>query len=245
MNYVRVILSTLAVTACALYLGWIFFATSNRENELCDSFVVDVKDADKANFVDSVYILSLVKNKDLYPVGKRFNEIDLNKIEDAVKSCPMVLKAVCYRTPTGEVKVEMTQRQPVYRVMTEEGNYYVDKNHQTFPTSYNSTVEVPLLSGALTKEYAKDSLYDFMLFIKDDKFWREQTIQVYVDAQEGLMLIPRVGNHVILLGNASNFEQKLENVKVFYSKVINEVGWNSYSRIDVRYNDQIICTPNN
>ncbi len=245
MNYVRVILSTLAVTACVLYLGWIFVTTSDRENELCDSFVVEVKDANKANFVDSTYILQLVRNKGLDPVNKRFTEIDLNQIEDAVKSCPMVLKAVCYRTPKGEVKVEMTQRQPMYRVMTEAGNYYVDKNHETFPTSYNSSVEVPLLSGYVTKELAKDSLYNFMLFVKNDKFWREQTAQVYVDADDGLMLIPRVGSHVILLGNSSNFEQKLENVKIFYSKVINEVGWNTYSKIDVRYNNQIICTPNN
>ncbi|MDO4190320.1 MAG: hypothetical protein Q4D14_01355 [Bacteroidales bacterium] len=246
MNYVKVILSTLAVAACIFYLGWIFLFTSGREKEVCEQFIVNVTDADKANFVDSTFIIQLVKQNGQYPVGKHFYDINLNDIENVVNSCPMVLNAVCYRTTAGEVKVDMSQRKPMYRVMAaQSGSYYVDDNHQTFPTSYTSSVNVPLVSGYLSKETAKDSLYDFMIYIKTDKFWSEQTAQVYVDENNVLMIVPRVGSHVILLGDINNYQQKLDNVKTFYKKVINEVGWNAYATIDVRYHNQIICTPNN
>ena len=51
-----------------------------------------------------------------------------------------------------------------------------------------------------------------------------------------------MGNHLIYLGKLNHFESKLERVKVFYEKALNRVGWNKYSRINVEFDNQIICT---
>lgn len=245
MNYVKVILATLAVAACMLYLGWIFVYTSGRKNEVCDRLEIRITDAHQVNFVDSTFLLNEVKAKGLYPVGKKFADIDLNALETTISHCPMVLKALCYRTPAGEIKIEVKQRRPMYRVIPANGtgSYFVDENHEAFPTNSNSPVEVPLLSGYLTKDVAADSLFNLMTFIKNDKFWREQATQVYVDEKQQIIIVPRVGEHIILLGNTDNFKAKLERVETFYHKVLNEVGWNLYDKIDVRYENQIICTP--
>ena len=39
-----------------------------------------------------------------------------------------------------------------------------------------------------------------------------------------------------------HFEDKLDRLKTFYGKALNEVGWNKYSRISLEFSNQIICT---
>ena len=55
-------------------------------------------------------------------------------------------------------------------------------------------------------------------------------------------LVPRVGNHIIMLGSFDRFEQKLEKLRKFYLYGLNEIGWNAYSKIDLQYRDQVVCT---
>lgn len=59
---------------------------------------------------------------------------------------------------------------------------------------------------------------------------------------KNIELVPRVGDHLVYLGRLDNFEQKLKRLKVFYEKGLNQVGWNKYSRINVEFSNQIICT---
>ena len=55
-------------------------------------------------------------------------------------------------------------------------------------------------------------------------------------------LVPRVGDHIVYLGKLEHFEDKLDRLKTFYGKALNEVGWNKYSRISLEFSNQIICT---
>ena len=50
------------------------------------------------------------------------------------------------------------------------------------------------------------------------------------------------GDHLVYLGKLENFEDKLARLKEFYKKGLNRVGWNKYSRINLEFNNQIICT---
>ena len=51
-----------------------------------------------------------------------------------------------------------------------------------------------------------------------------------------------VQGHLVYLGKLENFEDKLARLKEFYKKGLNRVGWNKYSRINLEFNNQIICT---
>ena len=55
-------------------------------------------------------------------------------------------------------------------------------------------------------------------------------------------LVPRVGDHIIYLGKLDGFERKLERMKAFYEKGLNQVGWNKYlPALSVEFSNQIIC----
>ena len=55
-------------------------------------------------------------------------------------------------------------------------------------------------------------------------------------------LVPRVGNHRIMLGTLEGFEEKLAHLKLFYEQAIPKMGWEKYSMINLKYKNQIVCT---
>ena len=45
----------------------------------------------------------------------------------------------------------------------------------------------------------------------------------------------------VVIGSTQRLEEKMENLKNFYTKVLPLKGWNYYSYIDLRYKNQIIA----
>ena len=80
------------------------------------------------------------------------------------------------------------------------------------------------------------------LFLKKNEFWNSQIEQINILSDKTIELVPRVGQHVVYLGTFANYQEKLERLKKFYTKALNQVGWNKYSRINVEFSNQIICT---
>ena len=58
----------------------------------------------------------------------------------------------------------------------------------------------------------------------------------------GVELVPRVGDCVIYVGSLERYPAKMDKLKVFYGKVPQRMGWDTYSRINLEYVDQVVCT---
>jgi cell division protein FtsQ len=57
-----------------------------------------------------------------------------------------------------------------------------------------------------------------------------------------MILVPRIGNHLIELGRADNLDGKLDKLKRFYKEGLNKVGWNKYKTLNIEFDKQVICT---
>jgi len=99
---------------------------------------------------------------------------------------------------------------------------------------------VSVLDTSIRNSILKD-IYYLVNYIKNNRFWSAQIDQIFVDGHDEIDLIPRVGSHTVHLGSAENFEGKLNNLEVFYEKVLPEMGWNKYSIINLAFRDQIVC----
>lgn len=88
-----------------------------------------------------------------------------------------------------------------------------------------------------------------------NELWRNQIEQINVLPNRGIELVPRVGDHIIYLGNlpetsaVEKREQKIQefvNKKMtrlenFYKYGLSQAGWNKYSYINLEFDNQIIC----
>ena len=198
------------------------------------------------------------------------SKIDTRKIEQLVYNNPSALKADVYTTVDGKVKIEIKQRKPVLRVFNDSGeSFYIDEQGWLMPLSAKFTSRVLVANGFIEVAYSgrykntvldekkvlihekdtgrTDILSDLFLltkYINESYFWNAQITQLFVNADKEIELIPRVGNHTILFGDISDMDEKFEKLMIFYKKGLTKVGWNTYSQINLKFKNQVVCRKN-
>lgn len=85
-------------------------------------------------------------------------------------------------------------------------------------------------------------LFELAKFINEDKFWKSQISQIFINQNNDIEMTPRVGSHNIVLGDANQIEEKFQKLLIFYKKGLNNTGWNNYSTINLKYKNQVVCT---
>jgi cell division protein FtsQ len=219
-----------------------FFGGKEEHEKGCTGVDIVVRDSARYRFVTAAEMMAVMRSEGLYPVGKAWEEVDTEALENVLGRHEMVARAEAFRTPAGKVKVVITQSEPVLRVMSVYGNYYIDSDGKVMPVSRRSTARLIVASGYVEKEMATRELYEIAVFLRDDTFWDAQIEQMYVRQDKEVELVPRVGNHRILLGEPKEFEDKLERLKLFYEQAIPKFGWGKYSVISLKYKNQVVCT---
>ena len=237
----------LIILVSVAVLGYLIFAAVSSQKTMkdtvCSGFEVVIKDSVDSEFIKPEDVIQFVKKKGLYPVGKPFGEINTLAIRDSILINKLVRKADVYTTPGGAIVTNIYQRKPVLRVISiTKGSYYIDNNREKMPVSQNSTIYIPLATGAITDEFAQNELYDFAMFLNDNPDWDAWIEQIVVKGDQKVELIPRVGDFRIVIGELENYNEKLNKFKLFVEKGLNVVGWNRYNTINLEYDGQVVCT---
>lgn len=238
------ILLTLVLALISAYL-FIAVTAFNRkpENVKCKDIELDIKDSIYAGFVTKKEITDLLSKKGINPMGRDIDRIHTKTVEQELAKHPLIDQVECYKTPSGKLCIELSQRIPILRVMSANGeNYYVDNKGTIMPPSAKCVAKVAVATGNIEKTFAMRDLHKFALFLQNNSFWDAQIEQINVLPYKRIELVPRVGDHIIYMGRLDGYELKLKRLKVFYEKALNQVGWNKYSRINVEFGNQIICT---
>jgi len=238
----------LVIIGLCLLVGYlvfsIFYFQEKPKEGICSNFDVEVKNsAANDQFVDVGDIEKYVKEKGLDPTGKQLKDVNTNAIEEAILTNQLVKKANVYVTNDGAIKASIEERKPILRVMASSGeDYYIDDDGDKMPLSKRFTAYLPVAAGAIKEDYAKTDLYKFALFLYENKFWNAQIEQIIVLPNKDVKLIPRVGDHQIVLGNLDGYAEKLDKLFTFYQNGLNESGWNKYSVINLKFDKQVVCT---
>ncbi|MDR1919151.1 MAG: cell division protein FtsQ [Tannerellaceae bacterium] len=239
-------LRILSVVIACLFLGYLIamavFFKDSRQQAVCKDLVVTLQDKKERSFISEASIVSTLKQSGFYPVGRRIHTINTDKIEKELLKNEMLERVDAYKTPSGIIRIDVKQKTPILRVIGQGGNFYIDSKGSTMPLSRSYAVHLPLASGYVRKEFATTDLYKFALFLQENEFWNKQIEQIYVHPNREIELVPRLGEHRIILGTLDNFEEKLDNLQLFYEQAIPKMGWGKYSIINLKFKDQIVCT---
>ena len=224
----------------------------------CGEIKITIEDSSDYHFVTKKQLLGLVYGKSDRIIGVPIKDIDPTVIEGRIKVLREVKDVEVFFTIDGALHINVDQRNPVMRVIPDEGgDYFIDnegivirKRNLYTPRLHlvggNINISSAMLNGisifdtSIKKSVLKD-IYQIVTYINEDDFWSALIDQIYVDRNVEIDLIPRVGNQIIHLGSAEDFRGKLNNLEVFYEKVAPEVGWNNYSVINLEFKDQIVC----
>lgn len=212
------------------------------ENQVCKGMELVVKDSIDYGFITEAEVTKLLKQKKLYPGEKRIGTINVRQLEETLSQHPFISRAECYLTSGGKVGVEIYQRIPLLRVMSSNGdNYYINHSGKIMNAT-GKPIHVVVATGFIDRKFAQQELYELGLYLQRNPFWKAQVEQINVTPKKELEIVPRVGDHILFLGKATDFEEKFSKLQTFYSKVLNRIGWNKYERISIEFNNQIIGT---
>jgi len=196
--------------------------------------------------------------------GKPMGWINLRQIENSIRSQPYVEKVHLYETLDGNIFAEVKQREPILRIINNKfETFYIDGSGRLLPPNPFNPARVIVANGNISHAYSTDpnfrietpitgdtlgpdtlllDLYKLALYLNRDRFLRTGIDQIYVTPSMEFELVPKVGNHVIMLGRADNLDEKFTKLLAFYKKGLNVMGWNKYNYINIKYRNQVVCS---
>lgn len=229
------------VLGCYLFLAITAFNKPDDQKSVCTQVDINIEDGKVEGFLGVAEIKEQLQQAKIYPQGQPLQQIDVRKIEEEIRQNPFVETAECFKTQGGHVKINLTQRLPVIRVKADTGeDYYVDAHGEIMPnTRYTSNLVIA--TGNINRPYAQKKLSRIGNLILRSTFWQSQIEQLNILADGSIEMVPRIGDHIVYLGSATNIQKKLDRLEKFYRYGLSEAGWNKYSYINLEFDNQIIC----
>jgi cell division protein FtsQ len=241
-NWKHLLVVVLDVAIAAyLVLAITVFNKPNVKASVCTDVKVEIAEGITDGFLTPDEVVLMLQRNQLYPKGKSMDEVDTRQMEELLARSPFVETVQCYKTQEGHLNISVTQRQPVLRVIANNGdNYYLDSRGDILPyTQYANDLIVA--TGWIDRKYARQVLAPMAASLTGDRFWQNQIEQFNVLFDGSIEMVPRVGEHIAYLGSPENIAGKLTRLRKFYQYGLSVVGWNKYERISVEFDNQIIC----
>ncbi len=174
--------------------------------------------------------------------GESMSAIDLAQMEQRLLEGGNLASAECYKLINGVVRVEVTQRRPVMRVLDNEGGFFVDPDGNCLSVCPQYQLDLPLVTGHVDSVLTYKEILPLAQYIGQDSFWNAQIEQIYVNGRHEIELTPRVGSQVVLLGSLEDYETKLENLMQVYTQVFKHRDGIAYDTISLKYQGQVVCS---
>lgn len=249
---------------CLLFIlfgAYFYFASSLKEKgmekEICYSIEVTILDSAINRFVSEKEVREILINSDYKPLGSKIKDITITDLENLLNQRSAIKRSDVSITRDGILTASITQRRPLLRIESENGGFYIDESLYIFPLVNTFSSYVPIVTGSIpislkpgfrgivTGEEAKwlSSILKFGDYLYRHDFWNAQIQQINIRPNGDLVLFTRVGDQSIVFGDLVDIEYKFQKLNAFYQNVVPVYGWNRYSELNLKYSDQVVCTP--
>lgn len=216
------------------------FSLKRFNNKPMEKVTVNMtKTKNPVYFIDEKDVKDLVKSSN---PTKRVGDIDIPLLEKKLNQLPAVDSANVYLNLNGNLNLDIKQRVPAFRLNKDGKDFYVDEKGNEFPISKNYSFPCMLVTGDVQKsEYQK--LAELVDKIDNDEFSKKYFIGVSKE-KGSYNLITSQGNYKVEIGDLDRIHLKVKGFKTFVEKYLVYQQGEKYSKISVKYDNQIVTTLN-
>ena len=251
----RLFVASDILIAIYLLLAFVSFDKKGDPKALCSKVNIDIAYNAAGGFLDAKVIKERLQKTGFYPIGRQLKDVDTRGIEEMLRRSPFVKTAECYKTEGGYVYISVTQRMPVIRIKADNGDdYYVDDHDCIMPRS-SYTSDLIIATGYINRWYAINYISPLGKAIMQNDVWKNLIEQINITPNLGVELVPRIGDHIVYIGQlpeitdkskhdkdiAQFVDKKMTRLEKFYKYGLSQVGWNKYSYVNIEFDNQIIC----
>lgn len=226
-------------------------AMRKRDDKICNGLAIEILDTKNDLFTDKNDIRGMIRHMMPTIKGESLAHFNLRQMEQTLEGNVWIKDAELFFDNNEVLQVKIIERNPLARIFTTGGtSYYIDDEYVRLPLSSRFSARLPVFTNCpldKTKWNTADSILLLQIksiseFIAADSFWIAQIEQVDYSKQKQFELFPKIGDHVIVLGDGFNLESKFRKLYVFYKEVLAKVGWNTYDTVYVEYKGQVVAT---
>ena len=249
-------LISILVLAALLAVTLLISAGNGRKRALITCEGVRVTFADDYRFVTEDDIKAYLDKYYGAYIGQRLDSIRLHKVEDILNVQSAVLNSEAYTTDDGMLNIMITQREPVVRFQKGDYGFYADECGFIFPLQDNYTSYVPVIDGDIpissekgykgapendTERQWMQGIISLLQYMEKSRIWEENIVQMHVDRNGDLVMIPRQGGERFIFGSPFGAAGKLDRMADYYRYILPEKGEGYYRTVNVKFDNQIVC----
>ena len=202
----KIILNVLVWTGIAAYLIMSSHLGERKRSETKVSEIhIHIKDSTDISIIHAKDVEKWIEQAGLNPKGKFIDSINLSDINRAIAAHDFIREVNTSISLDGSVWIEIDQRKPVLRIITDSGYdiYYTEDQH-IVPAGRHSPHYVPVVTGSLRLPFPADfsghlpsppenngkkwshewvflyKLINFVSYIENNDFWQSQIVQINV-----------------------------------------------------------------
>ena len=231
------ILATVIIFGLLLSFSLKRFNNAPMENVSIN--MVYPKGLEKVYFIDEKNVMDFIRKAN---PSKKIGDIDIPALEKEINNFPSVDSANVYLNLNGALNVDIMQRVPAFRLNRGGENFYVDRKGNEFPLSRIYSHPTMLVQGNVKRsEYLQ--VAELVKKIETDDFSRKYFIGI---AKEGAdyNLFTSDGYYRVEIGTLDNIDLKVKGFRTFVEKFLVFQEPEKYSRVSVKYDNQIVTTLN-
>jgi cell division protein FtsQ len=265
ISYRKIFVAVLWIIAIVGLVGSLGFVSKREKNIAINALNISVLNNEENTFLTDREVEKFLNDKNTGVLHTKFKNISIAQLEKVLNTHPAVENAEISRNLDGELKIDVTQRTPVLRIINKDGeSYYIDSQSKLMPLNDNYSARVIIANGEINEPFARryqfsiqqikknklfsevsllDDIFDISQYIQQDSSLSTLIHQIYINGEKEIELFPAIGNHKIIFGDAKNIPEKFNKLKLFYTQGLNKSdGWVKYSAINLKYKNLVVCT---
>jgi cell division protein FtsQ len=236
----------------------LYFTSIRQRDQYCTGVNVILENPEAGTFLTEQEVVHHLNKLNDTLEGKNTHDIDVAKLERQLMNMPFVAKADVYFTLHGVLKIRMQQRAVVARLYDAYNTTaYLANDGTIMPVAKGSRHRVLVASGEIRDSLQRligknihqlkagnvlHEVHALANYIHNDTILSALIAQATITQHQEIELIPSIDDHTILIGNADSLAYKFRKLLAFYQKGMTRTGWDTYSQINLKYSNQVICT---
>lgn len=241
---IKLILKWLILLALLSYIAIAsMWAIDYAEQQTLDDIVVNIDKNSPTKFVTKEGVIQkLGKTADKIkhtPIA----ELNIEKLERQLSQDNSFENVECYITSDNKLQIDIVPMIPEIRVFSPDGkSYYINKDGKRIDTGNEFFMDVPVVTGNFDQKFPAKNILPVTRHIAADDYLKNLITMIEVKSATNILLYPCIKGQVINIGDTTELTKKFDNLTLFYRKVMNHKGWETYDTISVKFRNQIVAT---
>ena len=220
-----------------LLVGSYHFSHSKKSARAANK--IEIKFTNSSLLTDTLSVNKLLK-QNLDQQSKQLKEsLDLNMLETQLKQIPEVQNIEVYEFPQGDFYVEVTERMPLFEVLSDK-HFFADSEGILFEYRSIDSLKLPVFVMDSTVPSVVQTA-DLISKLKNYPLLEMELETIYLNENEYIFKL-RSFPFDVILGDSSRLNQKIQKLKVFCAFQISQDSLNEYELINLSYKNQVVAS---